>query len=139
MTAKSIAAATFFLLLVVNVQAANKSEKIKVNGQCDMCKSRIENAVNSLDGVASAQWNKSDKCLTVSYDDTKTAIQKIQTSIAMAGHDTEMFSASQSGYNKLPGCCRYKRDVNRKKNMHGSTEMVNKKSEKAGSCCNSKQ
>ena len=137
MITKLITAATFFLFIVVNVQAINKSEKIKVKGQCDMCKSRIETAVKYLDGVTSAQWDKSSSSLTVSYDDTKTAMQKIQTSIAMAGHDTEMFSASESSYNKLPGCCQYKRDVKRK-NYHGTTESTYKKTEKSGTCCDNK-
>jgi hypothetical protein len=57
----------------------------------------------------------------------------------MAGHDTEMFSASESGYDKLPDCCQYKRDENRKKNNHhGTTESVYKKVEKSGACCENK-
>ena len=127
------------LFVTLNVQAVTKLEKIKVNGQCDMCENRIETTVKSLDGVGSAQWDRSTKSLTVSYDDKKTSMQKIQTSIAMAGHDTEMFSASESGYNKLPGCCQYKRDENRKENNHhGATESVYNKSEKSGSCCDNK-
>lgn len=137
MKAELISAIVIFLLAGLTVQAKTKHEKINVKGQCDMCEKRIETAVKSVDGVTSAQWDKSDKSLTVSYDDTRTAMQKIQTSIAMAGHDTEMFSASESGYNKLPGCCQYKRDVKRK-NYHGTTESIYKKIEKSGSCCDNK-
>ncbi len=139
MKTKLISTIVISLLAGLSVQAVTKLEKIKVKGQCDMCENRIETAVKSLDGVASAKWDKSDKSLTVSYDDKKTTMQKIQTSIAMAGHDTEMFSASESGYNKLPGCCQYKRDENRKKNNHhGATESVYKKVEKSGACCDNK-
>jgi len=139
MKIKLISTIAIFLFIGVTVKAGNKLEKIKVKGQCDMCKNRIETAVKSLDGVNSAQWDKSNKSLTVSYDDKKTTTQKIQTSIAMAGHDTEMFSASESGYDKLPGCCQYKRDENRKKNCHhGTTESAYKKTEKSGACCNNK-
>lgn len=139
MKTKLISAIAVFLFIGFTVKAENKLEKIKVKGQCDMCENRIETAVKSLDGVSSAQWDKSNKSLTVSYDDKKTTTQKIQTSIAMAGHDTEMFSASESGYNKLPGCCQYKRDENRKKNNHhGTTESVYKKVEKSGACCENK-
>jgi copper chaperone CopZ len=137
MKIKLISTIVIFLLVGLTVQAVTKLEKIKVKGQCDMCENRIETAVKSLDGVTSAQWDKSNKSLTVSYDDTKTAMQKIQTSIAMAGHDTEMFSASESGYNKLPGCCQYKRDIKRK-NYHGATESAYKKIEKSGACCDNK-
>jgi copper chaperone CopZ len=138
MKTKSISTIAILLFIGFTVLAANKSEKIKVNGQCDMCKNRIESAVKSLDGVASAQWNKSDKSLAVSYNDKKTTTQKIQTSIAMAGHDTEMFSASESGYNALPACCQYKRDGNRKSNFHGVTANTSGKVENSGACCNNK-
>jgi copper chaperone CopZ len=138
MKTKLISAIAIFLFIGFTVKAENKLEKIKVKGQCDMCKSRIETTVKSLDGVNSAQWDKSNKSLTVSYDDKKTTTQKIQTSIAMAGHDTEMFSASESGYNELPACCQYKRDGNRKSNFHGITANTSGKVEKSGACCSNK-
>jgi len=137
MKTKLISTIVISLLAGLSVQAVTKLEKIKVKGQCDMCENRIETAVKSLDGVASAKWDKSDKSLTVSYDDKKTTSQKIQTSIAMVGHDTEMFSASESGYSNLPGCCQYKRDIKRK-NYHGATESAYKKIEKSGTCCDNK-
>ena len=139
MKTKLISTIAIILFIGFTVKAENKLEKIKVKGQCDMCENRIETAVKSLDGVTSVQWDKSNKSLTVSYDDKKTTTQKIQTSIAMAGHDTEMFSASESGYDKLPGCCQYKRDENRKKNNHHyATESAYKKVEKSGACCDNK-
>ena len=138
METKSISTIIVFMFFALTVMSATKTEKFKVNGKCNLCKNRIETATKSVEGVKSASWDKSTKSLTVNYDVNKTTTPIIQTSIAMAGHDTEMFSASDAGYNELPGCCQYKRDANRKKNMHGSTEMVNKKSEKAGSCCESK-
>lgn len=139
MKTKLISTIAIFLFLGITVKAENKLEKIKVKGQCEMCENRIETAVKSLDGVASAQWDKSNNSLALSYDDKKTTMQKIQTSIAMAGHDTEMFSASESGYNKLPGCCQYKRDEYRtKNNHHGTNESGYKKVEKSGACCDNK-
>ncbi len=137
MKTKLISSIAIFLFIGFTVKAENKLEKIRVKGQCDMCENRIETAVKSLDGITSAQWDKSNKILTVSYDDKKTTSQKVQTSVAMAGHDTEMFSASESGYSNLPGCCQYKRDIKRK-NYHGATESVYKKIEKSGSCCDNK-
>ena len=130
--------AAVLLLGVQNSFAENKTENFKVYGNCGQCENRIETAAKTMNGVVSAQWDKSNKSLTVSYDDKKTTMQKIQTSIAMTGHDTPMFSASESGYNQLPGCCKYKRDANRKKNTHGTGESVYNKSEKSGSCCDNK-
>ena len=138
MKTKIISTIAIILFIGFTVKAENKLEKIKVKGQCDMCKSRIETTVKSLDGVNSAQWDKSNKSLTVSYDDKKTTTQKIQTSIAMAGHDTELFSASESGYNELPACCQYKRDGSRKSNFHGTTANTSGKVEKSGACCSNK-
>lgn len=139
METKSISTMIMFMFFALTVMSATKTEKFKVHGKCDMCKNRIETATKSVEGVKSSSWDKSTKSLTVNYDDNKTTSPIILTSIAMAGHDNEMFSASDSGYDELPGCCQYKRDINRNKNTHGSSEINSKKSGKAGSCCDSKQ
>jgi copper chaperone CopZ len=113
-----------------------------------MCKQRIEKAATSLSGIETAQWDPKTKVLSVSYDDQKSSTQKIQTAIAMTGHDTELFSASDKRYSELPGCCQYERNDNRKtnnntsmelpgltKNPGSSTECVHNKSLVSGSCC----
>jgi copper chaperone CopZ len=112
---------SFFILGASSVFASVKSEKIKVNGNCGMCKTRIEKSVNSMEGIESAIWNKETQELAVRYDDLKTTTMQIQTSVAMAGHDTEMFSANHKKYTELPGCCKYQRDENRKKVDHGES------------------
>jgi copper chaperone CopZ len=86
-----------------------KTEKIKVAGNCGMCKTRIEKAAHSVEGVTTADWDKERKQLTVSFDDTKTNVDKIQQAVAKVGHDTEMYKAADEVYNKLPGCCKYDR------------------------------
>ena len=102
----------------LSVFAGNKTEEIYVNGKCDMCKSRIETAAKTLSGIESAKWDKDSKKLTVTYDEEKVSMQQIQTSIAMVGHDTELFSASEKRYSELPGCCSYNRGKNRKIMIH---------------------
>ncbi len=86
-----------------------KKEKMEVAGNCGMCKTRIESAAKSLEGVSSADWNKETKILEVSYDSTKINIHKVYMAIAKAGHDTKMHKASDEDYNQLPGCCKYER------------------------------
>lgn len=88
-----------------------KTEKFKVGGKCSMCKARIEKAANSVDGVTAAEWNVDTKMIEVSYDETKTSIQKVHEAIAEAGHDTELVRADDETYANLPGCCHYDRLV----------------------------
>ena len=88
---------------------AEKVEKMKVYGNCGMCKSRIEKAAKSVKGVKSAAWDKESKILTVSFDSNKCSLNKISEAISGAGHDTQQSVASDESYEKLPGCCHYSR------------------------------
>lgn len=132
----------------LTANAESKTENITVNGKCDMCKNRIETATSKLNGVESARWDKDSKKLTVTYDEKKITTEQIQTSIAMVGHDTELFSANDKRYSELPGCCSYNRDKNRKLINHGLMEIqgalnsngnkeecVHDKGPDSGSCC----
>jgi copper chaperone CopZ len=85
------------------------TEKIKVSGNCNQCKKRIENAAYT-EGVKRAEWDKSTQVLTVTYKSSKTSLQKIEENIAHAGHDAGNVKASEEDYNKLPGCCAYKEE-----------------------------
>lgn len=85
-----------------------KTETVKVKGNCGMCKARIERSLK-IEGVSNADWNKDTKILTVTYDTHKTDMDKIQNVVAGAGHDTEKYAATNDTYRKLPGCCRYER------------------------------
>lgn len=95
-------------ILSVTVFAQSKTESFKVFGNCGMCKKRIEKAAQT-EGVASAEWNKDTKMLTVVYDNAKISNDQIQKNIAAVGHDTEKMSAEDKVYEKLPGCCLYER------------------------------
>ena len=88
-----------------------KTEKIKVYGNCGQCKTRIEKAAKSLQGVTKATWADKDEILTVTFDDTKTSVSKIEEEVAKAGHDTDHTRATDKTYNALPGCCKYDRPV----------------------------
>ena len=91
-----------------NAFAANpKTEKLKVSGNCDMCKARIEKAAK-VDGVTKAEWNKKDKMLTATFDPAKTSIDAIGKKIAEVGHDNDKAKATDAAYNKLHSCCKYR-------------------------------
>ena len=86
-----------------------ETAKVHVYGNCEMCKERIEEAANSLQGVETAVWGVETKILTVSFDTTETSLKQIEEKIANFGHDTENVKATEEVYEKLPGCCQYTR------------------------------
>ncbi|MBW8330930.1 MAG: efflux RND transporter periplasmic adaptor subunit [Prolixibacteraceae bacterium] len=83
--------------------------QVKVSGNCDMCKNRIETAAKSVSGVVSAEWNPADKLLRLQIDATKTNSDTVQKTIAKAGHDTEKHKAPDNIYKELPECCLYRK------------------------------
>ncbi|MFH1000813.1 MAG: efflux RND transporter periplasmic adaptor subunit [Bacteroidota bacterium] len=82
---------------------------IKVAGNCEMCKERIEKAAKSVKGVVMADWSAEKKKLHLSFDSNQTSSEKVQSVIAKVGHDTEKFKADDKVYSKLPQCCLYER------------------------------
>jgi len=98
-----------FLIGTMTVFAQSKTEKIKVYGSCGMCENRIEKAAKSVDGVTAADWNQETGILKLSYDESKTNSDKVQTAIAKVGHDTDTHKAKDEVYSDLPGCCKYER------------------------------
>lgn len=95
--------------------AQTKTFTARVEGNCKMCKQRIETAAKADKNVSTADWSISKKTLTVSYDASKTDKKTILKSVADAGHDNEMFRASDTTYNGLESCCQYDRPDNSQK------------------------
>ncbi len=92
----------------VNSKAsATKTEKLKVSGNCEQCKARIEKAAK-IDGVTKAEWSTESKILAVTYDPSKTTIDQIGKKVAASGHDNEKAKADDKSFNALPGCCKYR-------------------------------
>lgn len=78
-----------------------------VRGNCGMCKKTIEKAANSVEGVASANWDIDLKKIDVTYDDTKTDDMAIHNAIAASGYDTDQVAGSEDAYKDLPKCCQF--------------------------------
>jgi mercuric ion binding protein len=99
--------------IVIGTLAFGQSSKkpvtisFNVEGNCDMCKDRIENAL-SVKGIKSADWNIKSKTLTVVYVPAKITEEKIHQLVAKAGHDTEKVKATKEDYEGLHGCCKYR-------------------------------
>jgi mercuric ion binding protein len=87
--------------------ATTKTETIKVSGNCELCKARIEKAAK-VDGVSKAEWNQNTKLLTLVYNPKVVTSDAVQKKIASVGHDTEKYKADDKVYNSLPGCCKYR-------------------------------
>lgn len=95
------------------MEAENSSletETIKVRGNCGSCKVRIENAVETFPS-ATGDWDVLTKVLTLTYDPNQTSKEAIMRKVAEVGHDNELFTAENSVYDTLPGCCLYDREV----------------------------
>jgi copper chaperone CopZ len=134
MKTKVLSLVALFIFGVVAVFAGNKVEKVKVYGNCDMCKARIEKAAKAVDGVSSANWDKKTKMLDLAFDDSKTDVKKVEVAIAKAGHDTPLVKATDETYNKLPSCCHYDRagadmkmDAKKDMKMDSKMDMAPKK------------
>src|SRR5690606_19924579 len=98
----------FLLLISVGLFAQEKTETIKVSGNCGMCKERIENAVKEFPS-AEGNWDAETKILTVQFDEFQTNLDEIAQNIAKVGHDNELYRAEDSVYENLPGCCHFER------------------------------
>ncbi len=107
---KKIVVLVGIMLIGLTAFSQNKNAKatIDVDGVCMMCKVRIEKASIKAKGVKSAIWNVETHELNLIYDERKTDLKTIQSSIAAVGHDTKDIKATDEAYNSLDPCCFYR-------------------------------
>ena len=95
----------------VSFMAPNKRKvvttTIKVKGSCDMCKERIEEALD-VKYICKAVWDTETENLTVKYRADKMDEIQIHNIVAGVGHDTDKVKATDKVYSGLPGCCKYR-------------------------------
>jgi copper chaperone CopZ len=114
---KKILLIIFVSLLGFGIQAQEKNIKKEknakvefvVNGNCEMCKKRIEKAAFSVNGVKSAQWDISQKQIYLIIDERKCSAKDVAKAIAIVGHDSDYANASDEAYKALHDCCAYER------------------------------
>ena len=83
-----------------------------VRGNCGMCKTTIQKAALSVDGVEEASWDMQTKVLDIKTKSNLDSITiKIHNAVAKSGYDTELVLANSEDYNNLPGCCQYNREM----------------------------
>lgn len=107
---KNLFLSLLVLLCSVNSKAQTtvESSNFKVDGNCEMCKQRIEKAAKSINGVSFAKWNIESKIITVKYKTTKTNLDSIHKAISEMGYKTDKIAATETGYEALPHCCKVK-------------------------------
>lgn len=111
---KNIIIGMMIFLVSFSTQAQDKKNKnakyeFEVNGNCEMCKKRIENAAFSVSGVKSAEWHIDDHTLHLILNEQKCSVVDVKKAIAEVGHDTDEVKATKEQYEKLHGCCMYER------------------------------
>jgi len=102
----------FLTLVGFSVSAQDKTiskESFKVYGNCEMCKTTIDKALKSVDGVKSGKWSVASQKVVVKYDTSITNIDEIKKAVAAVGYDTKEYRAKDEVYNKLHHCCQYER------------------------------
>ncbi len=90
--------------ITFSVFAKNVVTVFKVEAQCEMCKTKIEKALD-IKGISYAEWNVSTKMVTVKYNDSKMDEMRIHRIISDLGYATEKLPANKEAQNKLAECC----------------------------------
>lgn len=106
-----------------------KTETVKIFGNCEMCKTAIENAGN-IKNTASVNWNKDTQMAELTYDFKKTNRDEILKRIALSGYDNDEYLAPDNAYAQLAECCQYERlkkepvmAIAQPKSLESKTEM----------------
>jgi periplasmic mercuric ion binding protein len=80
---------------------------LTVYGNCELCKARIEAALDQR-GIKQSKWNTQTKALSIIYNPVKISELQIHQFIAAVGHDTDKVKAKDEVYAELPYCCHYR-------------------------------
>jgi mercuric ion binding protein len=83
------------------------TDTLRVEGNCEMCKERIENVLDTK-GITLATWDIKTKTLTVVYNPKKIDLKEISRLCNSVGHDTAISLASDKEYSTLHACCDYR-------------------------------
>jgi mercuric ion binding protein len=99
----------FLFISLIGMAQNKQTVSFKVYGNCEMCKSNIENSLKKKDGIIEKKWDMETHVLTVTYKPARITIGQIGKKVADAGYDNEYAVAPDAAYNSLHGCCKYDR------------------------------
>lgn len=100
------------LLLTFGLEASAQDNKVitttfEVSGVCEMCKNRIEGALD-VKGVKAADYELDTHQLTVTYATKHLTEADLHGLINAVGHDTSVSAAPDEQYDALHHCCKYR-------------------------------
>ena len=100
---------SFFLVVMSCVTWGQGSMKCEftAKGCCPMCEDRIVAALD-VPGVRAVEWDQFEEKAVVAYKPKKISEERIQQLVADAGHDTDLYTATDEAYNGLEACCLYR-------------------------------
>lgn len=101
-----------------------KTETVKVYGNCETCKKKIETAANKKH-ISKAVWSIDNKTAVLTYDSTKTNADAILKQIALAGYDNQNYMAPDNAYSSLDMCCQYDRKKSSQVKQSGGDSNMN--------------
>jgi copper chaperone CopZ len=111
---KNILLTVGMIFICVLTQAQVKKQTVittsfEVSGVCQMCKDRIEKAVD-VKGVKTAEYDLHTHTLTLTYSTKHISEEDIHSLLNAVGHDTEKSMASDEEYKTVHHCCKYRED-----------------------------
>lgn len=122
---KIIQGILFFILILSGTYsfAQNQKATVWVNGECGMCKTRIETASKNA-GATAASWSTETKQLELEFDPKTVTEDEILKKVAAVGHDNARYRAPDEVYEDLPGCCLYDRTLTAPKSADTTTSTA---------------
>lgn len=86
----TVAMLAFALMFSISFAGGKEKKEIKTSAYSWMCKNKIENNINKLDGVTDAELDLDTKILIVEFDEVKIDTEKISKAIEDLGYDAEV-------------------------------------------------
>jgi copper chaperone CopZ len=89
------------------------SMNFTVQGQGEVAKKLIEEAVMNVQGVTAANWDMDKKTIKISGTN-EVVWEEVHKAIAAAGFDTTEMKASDEAYEALPDEAKYRKEITKK-------------------------
>ncbi len=109
---KKVLAVMNFCAILPSLSFCQETVEVPVWGNCGMCQYRIETTAKAVSGVDTAWWYPSADTLVIRIrkgEKTDDIVVAVCKSVALAGYDNSYYSAPDSSYKSLHGCCKYAR------------------------------
>ena len=99
---------SFSLLIFACTPSKNatvQTATLMTSAQCGMCKTTIEGALKTKEGIKWVVLEPEIQKLTVKFDNSKISLSDIKQTVSAAGYDAGDVKADPKAYEGLPACC----------------------------------